>query len=151
MLKGVHHVGLSTNNIKRLTNFYCEVLGFEPMMEMDWQAGTELGTQVDRIIGLKNTVSKVAMVSKGSLIIELFEYSVPTPKPKAPDWKVCDHGYSHICLEVEDIDAEYERLRKAGMTFHLPPSTDPYNGMKAIYGRDPEGNVIELLEIIPAA
>lgn len=35
------------------------------------------------------------------------------------------------------------------MTFHAPPPTAPVNGMKAIYGRDPEGHVIELLEIVP--
>lgn len=150
MIKGTHHIGLSTNDIQLLSRFYRDALGFDLVMEMDWQAGTEFGSQVDRIIGLKDSASKIAMLSKGSLVIELFEYSAPTPRPKPADWRVSDHGYSHICLEVEDIHSEYARLQEAGMTFHAPPPSEAHNGMKAIYGKDPEGNVIELLEIIPA-
>lgn len=52
----------------------------------------------------------------------------------------------HLCLEVVDIAAEYERLRTAGMSFHAPPPEVASNGLKAVYARDPEGNVIELLE-----
>lgn len=146
MIKGVLHIGISTRDIKRLSHFYCEVLGFELVGEADWEPGTEFGDQIDRITGLNNTASKIAMVSNGSLKIEMFEYRLPPPKPKASDWQVCDHGYTHICLEVEDIEGEYERLRDAGMTFHAPPPKEFAKGLKAIYGRDPEGHVIEILE-----
>ncbi|MBE0598095.1 MAG: VOC family protein [Desulfuromonadales bacterium] len=149
MIKGVHHIGLSVASVERLSRFYRDVLGFDLVMEMDWEAGTPAGHYCDRIIGLRNSASKVAMVSKGGLIIELFEYRSPVPKRRPVDWQVSDHGYSHICLQVEDIDAEYARLRGAGMSFHAPPP-EAADGMRAIYGRDPEGNVIELLEIAAA-
>lgn len=146
MIKGVNHIGVSTGDLDRLCQFYCDVLGFELVVSGGWEPGTEISDQVERMVGLKNTAAKVAMVIKGGLIIEMFEYRSPTPKPIAHDWQVCDHGYNHICLEVEDIRAEYERLRKAGMTFYSPPPTEAYNGMKAVFGRDPEGHVIELME-----
>jgi catechol 2,3-dioxygenase-like lactoylglutathione lyase family enzyme len=151
MIKGVHHIAISTASLERLSRFYCDVLGFEPVFEADWESGSEMGKLCDNIIGINDTASKVAMVSKNGVIIELFEYRSPSPKPIATDWRPCDHGYTHICLEVEDLDTEYERLVKAGMTFHAPPPAVPVNGMKAIYGKDPEGHVIELLEIVPAA
>ena len=119
-------------------------------MELDWAPGTELGDQDEKIIGLKNTAAKVAMVEMGGVNIKLFEYSSPTPKPVDPEWRVCDHGYTHLCLEVDDIDAEYDRLNKAGMTFHAPPPP-VYNGMRALYGRDPDGNIVEILQINPDA
>lgn len=151
MVKGVHHIGLSAKDLQRLTRFYQEALGFDLVMEMEWESGSEAGASVDRIIGLEGSASKIAMMSKGGMIIELFEYGSPAPRPKPSDWRVSDYGYSHICLEVEDVEAEYERLQEAGMTFHAPPPSEPTNGFKAIYGRDPEGNVIELLEIVPEA
>lgn len=77
MIKGVHHVAISTASLERLCRFYCDVLGFDPVFEADWESGSEMGKLCDRIIGIDNTASKVAMVSKNGVIIELFEYSPP--------------------------------------------------------------------------
>lgn len=151
MIKGVHHLAVSTQHLQALKQFYCEVLGFEPGMEAEWRADTEFGRQADRFIGHANSAAKVTRVCKGGLIVELFEYRSPAPRKKSPDWKVSDHGYTHICLEVEDIAAEHQRLSQSGMSFHAPPPKYFVNGMKAIYGRDPEGNVIELLELCEQA
>jgi catechol 2,3-dioxygenase-like lactoylglutathione lyase family enzyme len=146
MIKAVHHVAISTRNLTRLREFYCGVLGFEPVMEAEWKPGTEEGARADHAINLKNSAAKAAMVKKGDVIMELFEYSSPEPKPIPSDWKVCDHGYTHIALLVDDLDGEYERLKKAGMTFHAPPG-EGVSGMRGLYGHDPEGHVIEILEI----
>jgi catechol 2,3-dioxygenase-like lactoylglutathione lyase family enzyme len=124
--------------------FYRDVLGFDVVMEGGWKTGS---AEADRIIGLGDTAAKFTMLSKGDSRIELFEYSSPAPKQADPTRRVCDHGYTHICLEVEDIDSEYERLQAGGMTFHAPPP-EAFGIMRAIYGRDPDGNVIELLEIV---
>lgn len=148
MIKAIHHVAISTGNLERMKQFYCDVLGFNLAMELDWAPGTELGDQIEKIIGLKDTAAKVAMIEMGGTYIEFFEYRSPVPKSLDPEWTVCNHGYTHICLEVDDIDAEYDRLSNAGMTFHGPPPA-VYNGMRALYGRDPDGNVIEILQIIP--
>ena len=50
-----------------------------------------------------------------------------------------------------DIDAEYQRLLNAGIKFHTPPpKSDQLGGgkIRATYGRDPDGNVIELQEVL---
>jgi len=64
MIQGVNNIGVSTRSIKGLTQFYYDVLGFELVMEMEWEPGTELGGVCDAIIGLRNTTAKAAMVSK---------------------------------------------------------------------------------------
>jgi predicted enzyme related to lactoylglutathione lyase len=56
-----------------------------------------------------------------------------------------DHGITHVCLQVTGIDAEYARLRAAGMQFHSPPQSVG-GGIWSAHGRDPDGNVVELLE-----
>ena len=65
------------------------------------------------------------------------------PRTAEADRPVCDHGFTHIALLVTDMDAEYERLTAAGMRFHCPPG----GNTRAIYGRDPDGNVVELMEV----
>ena len=67
------------------------------------------------------------------------------PRPKDPNYPVSDHGLSHFCIEVADIDGMYERLRTAGVAFHCPP-LNFFGRAKATYGRDPDGNVFELHE-----
>ena len=101
----------------------------------------------EKVIGLKDSAARFFMLKKGDTHLELFEYRSPAPKPLDNTRRVCDHGFTHICIEVEDIDLEYDRLIDAGMTFHASPPA-AQGGMRAIYGRDPDGNVVELLEII---
>ena len=68
--------------------------------------------------------------------------SAPAPSSTRP-LRPFDKGYTHFCVDVTDIDREYERLRAVGMTFGHPAPLDAGH-VKTIYGRDPEGNVIEI-------
>lgn len=149
MIKGIHHVAISTPDLERITHFYREILGFHLESEFEWQTGTELGDLCDRIVGLKNSAAKCVMLKKGDTRIEFFQYSAPAPMALPPGQRVCDYGYTHICLEVQDIDGEFDRLKNSGMTFHARPPAGGSKGLRAIYGRDPDGNVLELLEINP--
>ena len=144
MIRGVHHVALSTPDLDRLASFYCDNFGFEVIRQNEW-ADNSL---IDQLVGLDGSVARSVMLSAGNSHIELFEYSNPVPVAAEANRPVCDHGYTHFCLEVEDVNAEYERLGEVGMTFHCPPLMPSSSGaLMATYGRDPDGNVIELLEI----
>jgi catechol 2,3-dioxygenase-like lactoylglutathione lyase family enzyme len=145
MIKGIHHTAISTGDFERSLRFYRDLLGFEVVYSSSWEKGTET---TDRIVGLKDSAARIAMLKAGNACIELFQYSSPTPKPAEPMRPVCDHGITHLCLNVTDIDKEYERLNAAGMRFHCPPQH--MGALKATYGRDPDGNVVELLEVTDA-
>jgi catechol 2,3-dioxygenase-like lactoylglutathione lyase family enzyme len=54
-----------------------------------------------------------------------------------------EYGIRHIELDMVGIEAEYERLSAAGMRFVRPPQRS-LGVYKAIYGRDPDGNILEL-------
>lgn len=148
MIRGIHHVALSTPDLDRLIAFYVDGLGFEVVME----AQIAQRPIVDQMIGLDGVEFRQAMLKAGNCYVEVFEYTSPTPVPKDPNHPASNHGYTHFCLDVVDIDAEYERLSAAGMTFHRPPPTlDEIGGsgaLRAIYGRDPDGNIIELQEVL---
>jgi catechol 2,3-dioxygenase-like lactoylglutathione lyase family enzyme len=147
MIRGVHHVAISTPDLDRLAAFYIDVCGFEPVMTTSW----ENRPIIDRIIGLDRSAARQVMLRAGNAYLELFEYSSPMGTPADPDRNPSTHGYTHFCLDVTDIDAEYQRLRAAGMQFHSPPPTTDElggSGLRAIYGRDPDGNIVELQEIL---
>jgi catechol 2,3-dioxygenase-like lactoylglutathione lyase family enzyme len=146
MIRGLHHVAVSTPDIDRITRFYVDVLGFE---KIDWPGGWERGNPViDRIVGLEDSSARQVMLRAGNLFIEVFQYLTPEPRPGDPNRPVADHGYTHFCLDVTDLEAEYVRLTAAGMRFHCPPVFDREQGIAATYGRDPDGNVIEIQEIL---
>lgn len=52
-------------------------------------------------------------------------------------------------FEVEDVDAEYERLLSAGVAFDSPPVTYPW-GWRAIGFKDPDGNHIDFVQHVGA-
>jgi catechol 2,3-dioxygenase-like lactoylglutathione lyase family enzyme len=139
MIKSIHHTAISTGDFERALAFYRDLLGFEMVSELNWPAGVELA---DTITGLEGSAARSVMLRASNTSIELFEFSSPTPKPGDPKRPVCDHGITHIGFEVDDIDAEYERLKAAGMSFHCPPQD--LGASRVTYGRDPDGNVLEL-------
>jgi len=76
---------------------------------------------------------------------QVLEFESPEPAPPDPNRRVCESGIAHMCFLVDDCQADYERLVKAGMDFHCPPMGGGARA-KLTYGRDPDGNIIELLE-----
>jgi catechol 2,3-dioxygenase-like lactoylglutathione lyase family enzyme len=58
-------------------------------------------------------------------------------------------GAEHVQLhfEVDDVDAEYERLRDSGASFDEPPEDKPW-GWRVAALRDPAGHTVELVRPI---
>ena len=141
MIRGIHHTGISTGDLQRALAFYCDLLGFEKVFEGGWPAGVEVA---DSITGLSGSSAQLAMLRAGNAFLELFQYASPAPRPGDPIRPVCDHGITHICLQVQDLRGEHERMKAAGMEFMSDPLTQ--DSGYVIYGRDPDGNVVELIE-----
>jgi catechol 2,3-dioxygenase-like lactoylglutathione lyase family enzyme len=146
MIHGIHHTAISTPDIERSVAFYRDLLGARVMTEFKWPKGSEIA---DRIVGLEQSSARAAMLMLGNAMIEIFEFESPEPRPGDPARPVCDHGITHLCLDVTDLKGEYERLVTAGMVFHSPPQD--LGAVWATYGRDPDGNVVELQEVVDSS
>lgn len=139
---GFHHVAISTPDIDRLSAFYCTLFGFERVFDMAWDKGVE---PYDRMMAIEDTAARVVMLRTGNSFLEMFEFSSPVPRHAVGDRPVIDHGLTHICIAVDDADAECARLAALGLRLHCPPlGGAPVNGT---YARDPDGNVIEILAV----
>ena len=49
---------------------------------------------------------------------------------------------SVLMFEVEDTDAEYQRLKEINVEFIMLPTTYPW-GTRALWFKDPDGNVVD--------
>jgi len=141
MIKGFHHAAISTPNLERCIDFYTRVIGGEVAWTFGWDKGAQAA---DDVTGLQNSAARAAMLKIGATFLEVFEFSSPPPATQAVNRPVNNHGITHICLEVQDIEFEYRRLKAAGMPFNCPPQQQ--DGSAMVYGRDPDGNVVELIE-----
>ena len=141
----LHHTGITTLDIERLSAFYCEQLGFERAFEFTVQDSPD----ADAIWGLRGAAARMAILRSARGFLELFQFLEPPAEARADSPRINAVGLSHLCFQVEDIDAEYARLLAAGVPFQCAPKTFP--GLcRATYGRDPDGNIIELVQPDPA-
>lgn len=139
MIRGIHHVAVHVRDLDRMLKFYNEAFGFELVGE---EFGWKDDEFLDRIVDVPGSAARGAMLRAGYCYMELFQYSAPEPESTRP-LQPYDKGYTHFCVDVTDIDSEFERLKKVGMTFNEPAPID-VGHVKTIYGRDPEGNLIEI-------
>jgi catechol 2,3-dioxygenase-like lactoylglutathione lyase family enzyme len=144
MIRGIHHVAVHVHDLDRMAAFYKSAFGFEPAnAEFAW-SGT---ADIDRLIGVPGSAARTVMLRAGNCFFELFEFSAPAPRsarPLAP----YDKGYTHFCVEVTNISQEFARLSSLGMVFAHRAPIDA-GDLTAIYGRDPEGNIIEIMQTTP--
>lgn len=142
MIRGVHHLAISTPDLERFVDHYERWFGFERIGGGGWEVGND---RIDTMVGLKDSTAKYAFIRLGNLHIEVFQYESNEPQDVRP--RMCDRGITHLCLYTDDVVSDYERLKGLGMHFHCPPGEGT---LRATYGRDCDGNVVELLQIAGA-
>jgi glyoxylase I family protein len=139
MVRGIHHVSIHVRDLDRMINFYRDAFGFEVVgEEFSWRDNAML----DRILDVSGSAARGAMLGAGNCYFEIFQFAAPDPTSTRP-LRPFDKGYTHFCVDVTDIERECQRLQALGMTFGDRTPVD-MGELKTLYGRDPEGNVIEI-------
>jgi glyoxylase I family protein len=145
MAMNLHHINISTPDMKRLQDFYEKAFGFEAVFVHDLEDYPE---EAERVIGVKDAAATTVTLRGGNVYIELFQWSNPKGRPLDP-LRPYDYGYTHLCFAVDDIDAEFERLSSLGLPFvHKAPVKTIFDGKTygSVYGRDPDGNLLEIMQ-----
>jgi glyoxylase I family protein len=140
----IRHVGITVSNLEKSLKFYCGILGF-----IEQKVMLEKGEFIDGLSGLNGVIVKTAKLRdchNNEVLLELLEYKSPksTPfwQPKKP---ITCPGISHFALTVDNIDHLYQSL-KSEIEFNAPPAVSPDGGAKVAFCRDPENNLIELVQ-----
>lgn len=142
MVKNIRHTGIVIDDLEASLRFYQDMLGFEVVKRMD-----EVGNFIDRISSLQNIkVTTVKMALPDGQMIELLYYH--THPGKRDVREICDIGIAHIAFTVDDLDSEYDRLKKEGVQFNASPQLSPDGYAKVTFCKAPEGTFVELVEVL---
>jgi catechol 2,3-dioxygenase-like lactoylglutathione lyase family enzyme len=142
MITAIRHTGIVVSDMQREVAFYRDLLGMQ--VWADFKDGSAYVQAVTEVPGAK--VWMVKLKAADGVSLELLQY-LSHPQQPLPR-RSCDVGPNHVALQVEDIDALYEKLKAAGIRFHAPPTLSGDGGAKVTYCRDPEGIILELVQIL---
>ncbi|HEY7750118.1 MAG TPA: VOC family protein [Aestuariivirgaceae bacterium] len=142
MIVGWNHTSFTVEDIHKSVLFWSKHLGFEGSVSPrhgQWQEG---------VTGVRDASLLVAHLYGHGHHIEFIQYLAGAIQGEAPSPATV--GAAHVCLEVDDIDRTWHELLAAGATSQgqvTEIDTGPVQGCKAAYIRDPNGIIIELLQM----
>ncbi len=109
---------LVTEDVPRLVRFYTEILGSQAQGD--------------------DTHSEFTV---GGLGLAIFtRQGMEEMAPGSMQGAGC--GNVTLAFEVDNVDAEYERLKALGVAFVKLPATYPW-GARSAWFRDPDGNIVD--------
>lgn len=127
------HIGITVADLDAATAWYGAALGLRPDFDF---ALPQFGFRAS------------VLLAPGGYRIELIERtgSAPGPSPANPIEAAATRGFGHVCLDVEDVDAQFDALIALGAGERMSPRPSPEPGVRMAYVADPEGNLIELID-----
>ena len=135
---GIDHMSFTVSDLETTNAFFAR-LGFEPLRRY-----VSSGAAADEGTGTDNADVDISWLShpQGGPKLELLRYQNEPAGRAAHNSQV---GAAHLCLRVENLITVYERLSSEGVTFVSAPHADEL-GVVWVYMRDPDGNVVELIQ-----
>jgi lactoylglutathione lyase len=149
---GIWHFSFTVSDLDRSVAFYRDLLGLElvHVQEQD-------NAYTRSLVGYRDAALRVAQFAipgagpgASTHHLELVEYRSPRMEPG--DGEIARPGAAHLAIAVADIAGWHRRLTAAGVEFFSAPNsiTAGINiGGWAVYLRDPDRNVLELLQPPP--
>ncbi|MFO1171839.1 MAG: VOC family protein [Hyphomicrobiaceae bacterium] len=143
MITGFNHTSFTVRDLDRALAFWVGAVGFGPA-----EPSARQGKWQEGVTGVAGAELRVAHIYGHGTHMELIEYTGgAAPEHRFEPSTPCA---GHICFETDDIVADWVRLmaagaRPQGQITHV--DNGPGKGLKAAYLRDPDGIIIELVEM----
>lgn len=139
------HANVNCSDFVRSKSFY-QLLGFVPRIETDVNVESE-----EEAAGLNMPPYRLHAAPMGlsdGYVIDLIQWIDPYD-PEPPYAQINHLGLSRLSLLTTDLDADMVTLAAAGVAFSSDPVTidRPVAGSRVVYFRDPDGTLIELVEL----
>ena len=142
----IYHVGLTVSDIDATGRFYRR-LGFKVPTESVRSAHRWFGEWV----GHPGAIARLGFMQCGDLLFELHEYENPSGLEAIPP-STLYVGCAHVAVKVDDVWGLYEELAAEGVEFLGTPvviDEGRFVGYVGVYCRDPDGYIVELVQLPP--
>ena len=120
----LHHLHLICKDLEGMIDFFCDALGATLLARKKF--GTADGASLD----LQGTTVNLRVAREDEDI--------------AGDASRTSYGYDHLGLQVDDVDAAYQDLKKKGFSFFMEPKDIP--NLRIAFFKGFEGITIELVQ-----
>jgi len=146
----VDHIAVTVSNINNSLKFYQEVLGFEMWFDLPLE-----GKGLENLIRVKKgtRLRTIMLRQKGSNrgMVELIEFNPPAVSANKSK-KATAPGFLLLSFQVlnEKLEDVCLKLEKKGVTVYSKPQPLEFKGIgivKAVVLEDPDGNMIELIQM----
>lgn len=132
------HIMISTADYSGTVEWYKKILGFEVVREWDIDGYPDVD---------------VGYIAANGFMIEVVGTKIAFQDEKvAPDvfTAMSDRGYVHLAFNSPDVDAVAAELIDRGVKLELPPTNFDAAGVRLIFIRDNNGNLIEIVTPLSA-
>lgn len=143
VLKNFRHTGIVINSVDEMLPFYEDFLGLEVLSRQ-----LEKGEYISHMLGMPGVeveTIKMGLPGAGVVFLELLNFP---EKEERVLRKLNSLGFTHMALEVEDVDYIYKYMTEKGLDTVDAPCNTAGDFARVFFGRDPEGNLIEFVQIL---
>lgn len=148
MITGVHHFALTVADADHSISFYTGLFGMEVASDRE-----VVRDYVEVITGIDGAHLRLVHLLGHGMRLELIEYKEPRGRDRAS--ALPDTGSAHVCFLTDDLEADLPRLMAAGAQMQsreaVTTTSGPNKGGRGVYLLDPDGNVVEVVQLGPGA
>ena len=138
----LRHSAIVVENFDRMLSFYQSI-----DLELDSRQ-VEQGDFIDSLVGIFNAKIETAKLNfPGGGKLEILHYHSHKVEKSSKHLSVNKIGHSHIAITVDDISHVVDRIIQLGGSLINLPAISPDGLVSECYCRDPEGNILEIVEV----
>ena len=135
------HDSHCVSDIERSRVFYADVLGFEVVLEVDFD-----DPATAQVMGVPGCKFKGVFMKRDGMRIELIGFREPAADKTVRRRASNEIGHSHLSFYVVNLDEALEYLRSKGIEIEEPTRAVVADGIECCVVRDPDGFPIEIVQ-----